>query len=376
MTDILAAAERHRAELAAGEARAAARMVRSYGQAWAATKAQLDRVLAQIARARAAGVEVRGGWLYQERRLTNVLGTLEARLRRFAVLAADETMAAQAAAAGAAQAHVVRAIAAQDPSLAADLERAPTGALDALVGNLSDGSPLPALFGTFPAEAGRALERTLVAGVARGLGPRAMLAEARGALGANLTRALLVLRTESLRAARESARLGMAANPGIVAGWVWTCAMTARSCAACMAMHGRIFPTSERMGTHPNCRCSLSPISHSWADLGFAEVPDVPRPQSGPERFAGFEPRLQRAVLGRAKYDAWRRGEITLEDLVGRRDDPRWGTTRYERSLREIRAARALGPDVDETWRLGTELDPALARARARQWLGRRAARR
>src|SRR5690606_11280775 len=41
-------------------------------------------------------------------------------------------------------------------------------------------------------------------------------------------------------------------------------------------------------------------------------------------------------LMGRAKFDAWTAGQITLDDMVARTYSPAWGTMRTERSLKAI----------------------------------------
>lgn len=40
--------------------------------------------------------------------------------------------------------------------------------------------------------------------------------------------------------------------------------------------------------------------------------------------------------MGPGKFAAWKAGAFTMENLFGRKRDPRWGTMRYERSLRDV----------------------------------------
>ncbi len=51
--------------------------------------------------------------------------------------------------------------------------------------------------------------------------------------------------------------------------------------------------------------------------------------------FARLFEEQQRAILGPAKFVAYKGGQIALEDLRGFRRDPRWGRVGYERSLAE-----------------------------------------
>jgi hypothetical protein len=106
-------------------------------------------------------------------------------------------------------------------------------------------------------------------------------------------------------------------------------------------MHGRIFPTNVIQGTHPNCRCSLSPVSKPLSEiLDDPSIPDT-RPEivSGEEWFARLPEENQRWILTAGgttsdkRFQAYREGHITLADCVHYHDDERWGPTRREAGL-------------------------------------------
>lgn len=99
--------------------------------------------------------------------------------------------------------------------------------------------------------------------------------------------------------------------------------------------------------TH-NCRCTMIPL-----------LRDRPTPEreTGEAWFARQDAATQRELLGPGKYDLYRQGRITLGDLVGTRDDPRWGRSVYQRSLRELRGGgRAASVPIPQS--LGAAVDP------------------
>lgn len=50
-------------------------------------------------------------------------------------------------------------------------------------------------------------------------------------------------------------------------------------------------------------------------------------------------------VLGKAAFQAYKAGAVSLQDFVGRKRSQQWGTMRYTRSLRDI-----LGPEEARRW--------------------------
>lgn len=397
---IVRAALRWRGDLERLDAAAARTLTGVYGDAWRSTRLELDRVVARIAAAQDAGEQLSPAWLYQQRRLDNTLAALADGMARFAdhadaTITATQTAAARLGADMAAQ----TATQATEATLgvAAGFETPPVESLRALAGHLADGTPLRPVLDSLGDTAARALTDTLAAGIARGLSPRQMIAEARDALAGDLHRALTIARTETMRAHREAARQTWEAT-GIIRGWVWLCACDPRSCAMCWAMHGREFPIGEPMGTHPNCRCTQVPIAPSWEQLGLRTgtppanlgprpgtpefealrprerekfrrrqraaaanpTPDLPAPlalQPGADRFDRLTALERRRILGPGRADLYESGDAHLLDFVDARHSDAWGTTRRASSLRDARGrakARAVGTDVDDdTFRLG-----------------------
>lgn len=82
--------------------------------------------------------------------------------------------------------------------------------------------------------------------------------------------------------------------------WTWKSRLDRRTCAFCIAMHGRTFPVGARFTSHPNCRCI--PVEET---LG-----------SGWLWLARQPAKVQDSVLGRMVGLAWRRGELLEQDII------------------------------------------------------------
>lgn len=315
-----------RRELLANERSAASAMVRAYGQAWVEISAQI----ADIQR------ELRGvanpALAYRERYLLAVRQQVAQKLAEFARLAEASTLVTQQAAATAAltnaatMANIVSGGAVQG-----FYTRPPAEAIEALIGAASDGSPLNELFGELFDYADDVAD-TFASGLAAGLNPREIADMLRAQFGVPLTRALVIARTETLRAYREAAWLSFQQNRDIISGWIWISAADRRSCVSCIAMHGSRHRLDERLDDHPNGRCVMAPIVRGFPPPNIAP---------GAERFAALSADDQLRIMGPAMLAAWRDGLIDLtptgeHTVVGRRRSKRWGTMRYARSLRAI----------------------------------------
>jgi len=110
-------------------------------------------------------------------------------------------------------------------------------------------------------------------------------------------------------------------------------------------MDGTLHPLDETFGSHVNCRCVPTPVTKSWSDLlaplgidtsGLDDTALASDEQmTGAEWLDAQDEAAQKQVLGN-KYSGWANGDFTLQDTVGTAYDEDWGTSRYERSLKDI----------------------------------------
>lgn len=186
-------------------------------------------------------------------------------------------------------------------------------------------SPVSMLVSNLPRLGQAAVRDALVEGIAIGRNPLKTATMIRAALGGNLARAMTISRTETMRAYRAGTQQTYEANSDLLEGWIWVAAGNA--CAFCQSKHGTFHPLSEKMASHPRCRCSMAPRAKTVTPLLRTRI--IP----GDERFAALSTKQQRQILGPAKYKAYSTGAIKLSDLAGERFDPVWGQVGYEKSL-------------------------------------------
>ena len=212
----------------------------------------------------------------------------------------------------------------------------PHDAVEDIVGFTHDGTPLRELLDALGVEVGEGVRKSLILGVASGLNARQTARLIRQKFGMGLARSLRIARTETMRAYRETTWRNYQENDDIVKGWIWQAHLGTRTCPACIAMHGTKHQLDERLDDHPNGRCVMIPLIHTWRDLGF----DVPEPsqeyEAGADWFAKQDEETQRKILGDARFSLWQSGTVTLQDFVSRKRSARWGTTRYAKSATAV----------------------------------------
>lgn len=232
-----------------------------------------------------------------------------------------------------------------DPAaVAARLGRFSDHALDAITRRTEQ--QITSLTRPLSAEATDAMKQELVRGVHVGENPREaarrMVRRVEGEFNGGLSRALNIARTEMIDSHRAAAAAGQATNRDVLRGWVWHARLDTRSCPACFVMHGTVHPVEEPgpLG-HQQCRCSRTPLTRSWRDLGF----DIDEPTSViPDAQAVFRglPRAdQLAIMGPERLAALDRGAIGWADLARRRENPGWRPSYVPTPVRDLPRRRA-----------------------------------
>lgn len=310
-------AKRARERLRRREQQDAARTLAEFEKIRARLQTELDQVLKVIADARAAGETPTPNLIFQQGRTKRLLDAITDEIRRAAPKLAGIVSKSQANAI-----EVARQQSAGLPELTVDLQSFDSEATRSLIGISSDGAPLGKLFEAMSKPIREAMFDALIFGIASGQ-PNPVIAKALDdAAGIGRVRAMTITRTETNRAYRESSRQFYDTVPGVI-GWRWVAALDLNTCPICWRMHGRIFKTKTKFGTHPNCRCTMVPV--------FAHDPP---PLLGTKVFGDLNPAQQTAILGKKRFELYDAG-VGLDKFVGTRQTP-FGTGRFLIPSRDI----------------------------------------
>lgn len=334
MSTLYEETQRFRRALLDKDRAAASKMAAAYSRAYRDIATDLDKVIARIRELKDSGVsdaEIRS-LIYREGRLRVLLDKVRTQVSRFAsqadVIIGGSTEAARDLGLEAAAKLIDIAL----PEGLTVSPSVPTGGATGVSTVVPQAITLPTaaiervipasqLLGGLAPAAQEAVSKALISGLAQGKNPRVVARMMRDALGQNLTRALTIARTETLRAYREASR-EVYLGSDLVTAQQWVCALDRRSCAACIALHGTIIPVNEPLPAHPNCRCTVAPV-----------VQGGPRISSGVSWFRAQSAELQQQVLGPSRYQAYASRRITLPDLVHLRRSAVWGDSAGVASL-------------------------------------------
>lgn len=343
MSTLLDIINDYRRRLLAGESRAQAALDAFHIQTLAAIQPALDRLYQQMTDALTRGEQIDVAWLMQANRLELIKKLISGQIDQYGALALATTGRLQQDGVHLGlDAALAMLNATRPPGIAWSFGIPSVAAIQRLVGATQAGSPLATLFRGFGAEAAQLVERALITGVTLGWNPRRVAPLVKEALGVSRNRALTTSRTEFNRAYRDSSLEVYKANSDVVMKYRRTCAKSARTCAACLALDGTLYDLDTDFALHPCDRCAVLPVTKSWGEiLGRDDLPDTrPKIETGADWFARQTEDVQRRVLGNAKYDAWQSGKFDLKDIVKHSHSEEWGKSISEKPLRELVGAK------------------------------------
>lgn len=146
-------------------------------------------------------------------------------------------------------------------------------------------------------------------------------------LGLGLSDAIRWARTTQMWTYRETTRASMAANQDVLDGWVWFAQLDGNTCGACLSEHGKVHPITDMLDGHWNCRCDMLPLTKGR---------DNPIEQSGEAWFNSQDEATQKQIMGETKWQAYKDGKFTFDQLGIHRDDNVFGTMWTEQSLKNL----------------------------------------
>lgn len=352
VADIFEVTGLYRAKALKVDADVATSLTQAYGLVLRKLNREIDALAGRIASMQADGREVTRGALLRMDRYRALRAQLNEELRRVAIHSEGLIAGGQATMVELASEQALRAtLAALPPGTTEQLlasaglawNRLPADALLHMSGALGPASPLRSLLDAVGPQVANGVGEALLSGVGLGWNPAKVAKLIHEEIGMGLTRSLLISRTEMLRSYRSAALDSYRANPQLVEGWVWTASPSSRTCVSCWAMDGTVHSLDEAFGDHPAGRCTPRPKTLSWRELGVSMGEPKPGRAEGAELFEAQPEETKLLVLGRAGYEAYKRGDATLRDFATFDDHPTWGRTLRRRSIREI-----VGVDASE----------------------------
>lgn len=316
MASIYEQAQAFRAALIKRDTAAIEYLTNQYSAIYKRLVRDLEAVTSQIAAAQASGEKVSRAWLNRQFRYQEFLRQLDREFRQYGSTVASLVQARQffEAQQGANDA----------ATITGSFARLNIGAIENVVANLRESSPLGRLLAGFGDDAAAHVGSVLRDAIVKGENPRKIAGQVRDALNIPLWRALRIARTEATRAYRQSTLDAYAANERVT-GWYWLASKSRRTCLACLALDGQFFPKDKPQKAHIACRCTAVP--------GVQDQP-APKRETAGQWFAKQPDSVKREMMSGSAFDAYKAGKVDLRDFVGLAKSSKWGDQYHELSLR------------------------------------------
>lgn len=327
MIDAVAIATQFRNELLAMNASAMDDLTKRWRTVETALRAEIEALAFQMSQAKADGQTVSESQLYANDRYQALLVQLQHELAKYNADAAALIQAQQLsfASMGAEQA---TAWLRYSGAIQGSFYQLGSGAFENIAALARAGNPLADLLSAaYPATA-QAITDELLKGLALGKNPRTTARTmVNDGLTTSLNHALLITRDQSIRAARL-ATLQQYQSSGLVVAYKRVAARQRRTCLACLALDGTVYPTAVMMPLHPCCRCTVVPLLRGREPLAIP---------TGKQWFLQQDAATQRSMLGPGRYALWQKGVFQFDDLATVHSGGVWGANTQVTTVEALR---------------------------------------
>lgn len=331
---VVSLANEFRQELLAREASAVAAMARRWLAIEAAIETEVLQLAEDLAAERDAGKSFSTWKLYRMLRYQRLLLQLQELLSAFNVRSEGEigTTAAQNALQGLQDAITMidaAIIDAGGQAVQVAFDRLGSEAAENIAALARAGQPLNRLLERSYPLAVEAITNQLISGTALGLNPREVARRVvQQGLADGLNHILLVARDQGIRSYRL-AGWQQYQTSGVVESYTRLAAkQPGRTCLACLALDGTVWPTNRLMPLHPQDRCSMVPNIIGFARIGF---------DSGETYFRTLPRDEQLAWMGPERFALWDAGQFEFRQMAKVVENRTWGSSAQVRPLRELR---------------------------------------
>lgn len=191
-------------------------------------------------------------------------------------------------------------------------------------------------FARYGTDGAEIIKNSIADGIARGENSKQIATRLKSGLDGDMPKARIqaMVRTETARAYRAAQAEMYQSMASALDGVMWSADKSARTCPACLAMDGKVFPV-DKPPTHFHiaCRCTLTPVPKGATNDDY---------ETGTE-WLGKQPEdTQVKILGKQKQKLYSSGQLGLSDFVGIRHDPKWGD-----SVQVLSISQAMTTKVD-----------------------------
>lgn len=334
-----------RNELLTGNKTALNELAKAYELTWNKLRPELDAITKKYWQAKQAGEPISPSWLFRQERYKALMKQCEDELTQLSKSGANITNSQVKDAINMGQEHAqqltLTALGEAPAGLSITWTKLPVKAVETIVSNLTDNSPVSKLLNRYGKEAAQGIKNELITGISMGKNTKVIAANIKRQFGRHLQNIDTVVHTETMRAYRTTQLQNYNENSNVVEAWIWHSALHGNSCIGCVSMHGTIHKLDDALEDHPSGKCSRIPTTKTWAELfpnlDLSHVKETRvQIKTGAELFKEFPDDKQLRLLGNTKYKAYKKGDLAIEDIAGVRHSDEWGDTVKIKNLSEL----------------------------------------
>lgn len=195
-------------------------------------------------------------------------------------------------------------------------------AIRILIGRTQTGETLQKYFLRMKPEIAEKAKQTLIEGFALGESNSQIAKRITDVSDVSRYKAMRISRTETNEAYRTATREFY--EGADVKKYVWQSVRDSRTCLICWTLHNRVFKTSKKVFSHPNCRCVLLPFFDGDEKIGSNDD------------FLKLETGFQRQILGPKRFELFQSGKFKIEDFVKSQNSKEFGEKFSIKNLSEF----------------------------------------
>ena len=302
-----------------------------------ALDSHIAALAAQIADMQAHGLAVNPGKLYLMERYQKLLHEAEQQFQKYAQWAEGTVIARQTEAGLLGIEHAFETLGLMKGGV--EIDKLNAAAVSTMIGFTAAGEPLGDLLtqrlvrdasGKLMPGVLERVTQTFVTGTAMGWNPNKLARAVKDDFTLGLDRAMLIARTEEMRAYRF-ASLAQYKKSGVVTAVKRMCAHDDRTCLACLADEGQEYSPDLGIPDHPRGRCFAIPVVTNQEPLDW---------EKGEQWFEGLDDNTQLAIMGPTRFAAFKQGQLDWSQMVSYTSHPIWGAGVRVKTLGELGLAK------------------------------------
>lgn len=288
--------------------------------------------------------EINAETLKEKNFLERILDAVEEKVDNLSSQASSIVARAQSKVVGFARNAFKKFLKEEKPEIETSIFEKDKEAIQKLIGRTQTGTTLDKSFQRLKAPIAEKAKAELIEGFTQGESHVQIAKRLTDAAELPRWQAMTIARTETNESYRAATREFY--ESAEIEKYIWMSVLDPRTCLICWYLHGKIFDSSKKVFSHPNCRCVLVPFTGQ-------------KVKTGEEIFKTLEPGFQKQILGSSRFELYEKNS-KLADFVGTEETEEFGKKHFIKSVYDVEKPQAGdGTNYGKWKRYGKRFDPS-----------------